>query len=527
VGQGALKRREFLLAPLLAACEARRPELEGGWVGASAKRGHRLRNGLPPRGDGPLRRAQVLIIGGGVAGLACARNLHGAGIDDLVLLELEDQAGGNSRGHRMAGIGCPLGAHYLPLPGRDAPEVSRMLEELGLVKQVLGRAVYDERHLCHSPQERLFFEGQWVDGLLPPARDAATREQYLRFAQEIDKAQRTIGFAMPTHRMQWTAAHAALDSQTFTAWLDQRQLHNVQLRWYLDYCCRDDYGAGAAEVSAWAGLHYFASRHGFHPPGAETAEREAVLTWPEGNSWLSDRMAEGLKGRIQTGRTVLRVEARRHEVEVQAWNEQAQTPERWLAQQVVLATPLFIANKLTAGALPALHAAAAQVQYAPWLVTNLQLRVPPLQRLGAPLSWDNVVYGSPALGYVDAMHQSLVPTTGPTVLTSYWALPRSRRPELLSGDWRPWLQRVLGDLLPVHPDLTENLQGADLARWGHAMCIPLPGLRSSPALAALQSPQGRLHFAHADLSSYSVFEEAYAQGTRAAGQLTARLAASR
>ena len=44
-----------------------------------------------------------------------------------------------------------------------------------------------------------------------------------------------------------------------------------QLRWYLDYCCRDDYGAGMAQVSAWAGIHYFASRHGFHAPGDDDA----------------------------------------------------------------------------------------------------------------------------------------------------------------------------------------------------------------------------------------------------------------
>jgi len=118
---------------------------------------------------------------------------------------------------------------------------------------------------------------------------------------------------MPT----WTAAHAALDTLTFAAWLDAQALTDPQLRWYLDYCCRDDYGATAAEVSAWAGLHYFASRHGFHPPGDEAAEREAVLTWPEGNALLTRRMAGELAGRIHSGRTVLRVQTKqKHQVEV-------------------------------------------------------------------------------------------------------------------------------------------------------------------------------------------------------------------
>ena len=55
----------------------------------------------------------------------------------------------------------------------------------------------------------------------------------------------------------------------------------------------------------------------------------------------------------------------------------------------------------------------------------------------------------------------------------------------------------------------------DLMRYGHAMSIPGPGVRSSAALNALAAPQRRVHFAHADLSAYSVFEEAFFHGMRA------------
>jgi hypothetical protein len=49
------------------------------------------------------------------------------------------------------------------------------------------------------------------------------------------------------------------------------------------------------------------------------------------------------------------------------------------------------------------------------------------------------------------------------------------------------------------------------------MSIPVPGVRSSAALAALSRAGGRVHFAHSDLSGYSVFEEAFFHGARAAG----------
>lgn len=517
MGQGPLISRRGVLAGAgalaLAACGRSPQELQGGWVGATPARGHRLRQPLPKAGDGPLHRAEVLIVGGGVAGLACARALLKRGID-FALLELEDQAGGNARGHSLQGLQCPLGAHYLPVPGPAAPEVQELLIELGLARRELGRVIYDERNLCHSPQERLFFEGQWVEGLLPPADGAQGLAQYRRFGAAVAEVQKQLAFAMPTHRAGWTAGHSVLDNQTFAQWLDAQQLTDARLRWYLDYCCRDDFGAGSGVVSAWAGLHYFASRHGFHAPGDAEAEREPVLTWPEGNGWITARMAAGLGEQLKPGRTVLHVDAGKHSVDLLCWNETADAPERWQASQVVLATPLFIAKRLLGDSAPAALIEAARTdRHAPWLVANLLIDAPLLDRPGAPPAWDNVAYGSgQALGYVDAGHQSLAPQRGATVLSSYWALPGDQRPALLKQDWQPWASRVLAEMSQLHPDLPQRVQRMDIARWGHAMSIPVPGRRSSTALAALRQAPGRLRFAHSDLASYSVFEEAYTLG---------------
>jgi len=80
------------------------------------------------------RKAQVLVVGAGIAGLSAARALNRAGVADVYLLELEDQPGGNSRGHVLAGMACPLGAHCLPLPGPQARAVSEWLHEIGLLR---------------------------------------------------------------------------------------------------------------------------------------------------------------------------------------------------------------------------------------------------------------------------------------------------------------------------------------------------------------------------------------------------------
>ena len=533
-----------------------RADLAGGWVGAKVDTGHAWRDGrLPWSTGGEPVRVHTLVIGAGVAGLSAARTLIDGGLDDIAVLDLEEQPGGNARAHRMAGLACPLGAHYLPMPGPDAIEVAQWLEEIGLIRQVQGRWVGDERHLCHSPQERLFVPapneaarassasdgrstwlvGQWQEGLLPQqawgADDAAQRQ---RFMADVGRARRELGFAIPTTRRPWHAGLDALDQLSMAQWLDQRGYTSPPLRWLLDYACRDDYGAGIHRVSAWAGLQYFAGRH--LDPTGEADTPDAVLTWPEGNAWLTQQLARRLGSRWQGGQVALRVEPGRHEVSVQAWSIKRQRAQTWLAKRVILAVPLMLAQRLLSQPPSALQAMAPRMAYAPWLVSNILLSQPFFDRPGAPLSWDNVAYTDqgvsgvpmPSLGYVNARHQSLSPATGPMLLTHYWALggqnaaqAQAQRHALLHDDWRTWAERVAADLARIHPDLPALVTRMDLMRYGHAMAIPLPGVRGHGALAALHQAQDRLHFAHSDLSAYSVFEEAFTHGVRAAHQVLA------
>jgi hypothetical protein len=190
--------------------------------------------------------------------------------------------------------------------------------------------------------------------------------------------------------------------------------------------------------------------------------------------------------------------------------------ERWTAKQAIVATPLFIAAHVLRAPPAALVAAAKQQRRAPWMVANLRLSGLPLDRVGAPLSWDNVIHGSPSLGYVDSQHQSLARVVGPRLLTAYWAFPDTDRKHLLEMTWQDATQLILDDLRGVHPDLSERVQQVDIVRHGHAMAIPTPGQRSSAALAAIPDSAARVSFAHADLSAYSVFEEAFTRGDAAA-----------
>jgi len=524
----SLTRRNFLgaaaTAPaILSGCvkpDAWRTRVDGRWVGDNAVLGHRVRDARaqPPTGA-RARRCDVLVVGSGIAGLSAARALQRAGITDFAVLELEDEPGGNSRGHAMHGLRCPLGAHYLPLPGPAAADIQDWLVEIGLAQQTAGGLKWDERQLCHSPQERLYFNGRWQEGLLPNVpRESATQAQYRRFARAVGQAAK-LGFALPTARGPWTPAHAALDAVTADGWLREQGIADPVVLAYLDYCCRDDYGAGTATVSAWALLHYFASRHGFSAPGDEGNDRDPVLTWPDGNAPLVHALRQPLADRVLTGRAVFRIDEGLQDIS--AWAFAGAEVERWTARHVLIATPLFIGAHMLSAPPAALVAAAKLQRRAPWMVANLRLDDLPVDRLGAPLSWDNVIHGSPSLGYVDAQHQSLARVVGERLLTAYWAFPDTDRKRLLQMPWQDATQLILDDLRVVHPDLSEHLLQVDIVRHGHAMAIPTPGLRSSAALAAVPDSAARISFAHADLSAYSVFEEAFARGD-AAGRRAAR-----
>lgn len=528
-----MQRRDFLGvagaagALVLAGCEASLPAIEGGFTGIDVARGHAMRDGaLKRQAPATVKRTRVVIAGGGVAGLAAARALRLSGIEDFALLELEDTAGGNSRAGTVNGIACPLGAHYLPVPDDSAREVQDLLEELGLRRRVAGRWEYDERTLCHSPQERLFFRGEWQDGLLP-VQDVgeSTHAQYRKFAQRIDALQHAAHFVIPTLKAAVTPELLALDALPFERWLDTEGFSDPQLRWYLDYCCRDDYGAGIAHVSAWAGIHYFASRHGFHAPGSpgsgadSSAERDGVLTWPEGNGWLTKRLAEPLGDRLRTAQVVTRIADLRGGVEVDAWDANKKSMVRWQAERCIVALPVFIAARVVENAPDVLRNAAEHTRYAPWLVANVHLSGPLADRPGAAPSWDNVVYGTRGLGYVDARHQTLDPTPRGTVISWYRPLGPSRhdtadgRRMLQDRPWTAWRDDLLAELSLPHPDLPTLATRVEITRYGHAMAIPEPGLLARMGAAHRgQVAAGRLSFAHADWSGYSIFEEAFTRG---------------
>lgn len=487
--------------------------------GPDMVRGHRLRDGRYPAPSGSIERAGIIIAGGGVAGLAAGWRLAEAGFDDFLLYELEDETGGNARSGRTAISAYPLGAHYLPVPNREAGALRHMLNQFGMIvgSDAGGAPRYDPLQLCADLEERLLWRGAWQEGLFPLAGlTADDRRQRDAFFARMARFRSAIGsdgrpaFASPMALSSSDPAFTALDQQSVAAWLAANNFTSPPLLAHVRYACRDDYGTEPEATSAWAGVHYFAGRRGWAADGAGDSE----LTWPEGNGRLTALMRARIADHIRPGSPVIAAIAADDGARIDHYDVAASRTIRTMAKAAILAMPHFVARRVAPSA-----AQQGDFHYAPWVVAAVSVSRPPRGQ-GAPLAWDNVSAGSDSLGYVVATHQSSSAASGPTVLS--WYLPLSRQsPEaarqlLQQRSLAEWQATIAADLLAMNPDLDDAIERIDVWRWGHAMVSPTPGFLSDPARIAATTLQAPLFMAHSDQSGLSLFEEAHYRGVVAA-----------
>jgi len=535
-----VKRRDLLVSFLglsvAQACHrpAHRAPIPGALIDKAVNVGHVLRGAPPkPAATTPSESLDCLVVGAGASGLAAAWRLRGAGIDSLRVVDLEETAGGTSMSGANAVSAYPWGAHYVPAPLADAGPVARVLREIGVLTgtDARGRPTYLEHVLVQEPEERLFYRGTWYEGLY--LRAGATPDDLAQWAR-FDKLMRGFSaahdgqgrkaFTVPLEAGSDDAEWTHLDAISMAQWLTQQGFTSPRLQWLVDYACRDDFGGASTDISAWAGIWYFASRRS----GDE--DNDGYLAWPEGNGRLVHHLSKSV------GAERLSLHLLVHTLtpaEGGGWwadaiDARTRAPARLFARQVVLAVPRFVAKHVLAPWRTAPPAFLNDFAYSPWVVANLTLAAPPLSR-GFPLAWDNVLYASKSLGYVTATHQRLrADATGPTVLTWYYPLAEAdvvaQRERLLATSYADWEALVMADLMPAHPGIGQDARRLEVMRWGHAMIRPRPGFIWGPSRRAAQaSLGGTLHFAHTDLAGLACFEEAAHHGVRAGEAVLAGL----
>ena len=533
----ALTRRELLTAFLgapfaFAACQTTKPFVfpEGEIVGQSVSLGHVLReNRFFDVAADKWETKKVAIIGGGVAALTAAWKFTKDNFNDFVVLELEKEAGGTARSGQGDPVGYPWGAHYLPVPFQENTELIALLDEMSLLdgRDTYGEVLVKEQFLCREPEERLFYKGRWYEGLyLSVGASEDDKRQFAEFQRQIDgwvnwrDASGKRAFVVPVANCSTDTEVTALDKISFAEWLRQKGFTSERLLWYCDYATRDDYGLKLDQASAWVGLFYFCSR--VRRSGAES---QPFITCPEGNGQFVNHFLSIVKDHVRRSQIVVSVVPTEKGVDVVCLDGGELRGIH--SEKAIFASPVFTAPYIIHGFREEAPFAAGEFQHNAWFVANLFLKDRPKPRFKKDftLSWDNVLYESPSLGYVMATHQKEI-DYGPTILTYYYPMcaEENGRTKLFNYEWRDLADVCLTVIARAHPDIYELTTRIDIMRWGHAMISPRQNFIWSGIREKAIKPYRNIHFAHTDLSGIALFEEAFYHGLRAANDIRSKLA---
>ncbi|MCG2610074.1 NAD(P)-binding protein [Flavobacterium sp. SM15] len=509
-----------LVLPFLNSCKEKALSLVFRLTGTHHVLGHRLWTKNFPKPT-ETHHVECLIVGGGISGLSAARHFVKKGMQDFLLLEMENHLGGNSSNGENRYSKFPLGAHYLPLPNFQDKELLQFLSEEKIITgyDVEGYPIFDEEQLTFSPQERLFYKNNWQEGLVPKYGNSAKEDNdfeaffaKMDFFRTAKDEQGNYYFDIPLSLSSDKNEIRALDNSTMRQWLQEQNLTSQPLLDYVDYCCRDDFGLGIASVSAWAGIHYFAGRK--HDSVKE--DRDNVLTWPEGNARLATHLKKYSEKKALKNHLVYSVQVQNDKVHVLVFDEKKNSSKTIIADKVLMATPQFVNQYLFEGRKDC----AKNFHYAPWMLATLTVNEL-WDNASYPLCWDNVVHGSKGLGYIYDQHQSVEQLQSKKVLTYYYSFSdadtRKSRRFMYKQSQAYWKQLVFNDLKIPHPTIESQTQTIEVHRLGHGMISPVPGFIFGEAKQKAAKPiENKIYFAHSDLSGISIFEEAFHQGIKAA-----------
>jgi len=463
---------------------------------------------------------KYLIVGGGISGLSACRAFSQNHENDYLLLEMEHHLGGNSSSGKNKFSRFPLGAHYLPLPNKENTDIIEFLKECEICQghDENGEPILDEYQMTFPQQERLFFKNAWQNDLVPQnGISDETRAEFDRFFKMMDEfrdkkdIKGKYWFAIPVHDSSRENEALQLEKIVFKDWLKKESFASEELLWLLDYSCRDDYGLGIDYVSAWAGIHYFAGRKN----NWSQKYKDQVFTWPEGNARLARHFFKYTKGKSLPDHLVFDVKIHDNNVEVLSFDNISKKTRKIVAEKVLLATPQFVNERIFN------NRKAGKFNYVPWLLTTITL----INDFGGDeeLAWDNVIYGSDGLGYIYDQHQNVEQIMGEKVITYYRSFStadcKKARRKLFNLKEDQLKALVLEDLQKAHPQIEDFIVEMQFHKIGHAMIAPVPNQIFENSVKGRQPMDGKIFFAHSDLSGISIFEEAFYQGLRTAKEM--------
>jgi monoamine oxidase len=429
-------------------------------------------------------RADVVVVGAGLAGLTCARRLVAAG-RDVIVLEARDRVGGRTLNHDLGdGQVVETGGQFV---GPTQDRVLALAKELGVETYpatVPGDSVYVRRGKAKR------FRGD-----IPPDLPALP---------DMGVAMARLARLVPTVPVDapWTAPKAlAWDGQTLETWLRRIGITRGALD-LVNVFLSSAYGGEARDASLLFSLWYLATFGNESTPG--TLDRGIAMEggaqesrFHGGSQLLSLRMYDDLDGRVRLAEPVRRIAQETRGVTVTTDSAQ------WHAAHAVVAVPPVLASRITWDPL------------LPPQQDQLLQRLP----FGTLMKCE-AVYDEP-FWRADGLSGMGVLRDGSPIRSMFDNTPPSGAPGVLMGflggaQWRRWAHRpvaerreavlrcfaaVVGPRAHEPRDYVEKDWTAEPWTLGGPTSVAAPGVLTELG-PWLGRPHGRVHWAGAELSPY-------------------------
>jgi len=400
-------------------------------------------------------KIEIAVVGGGISGITAAYRLRD---QNTQLFELSDRLGGTSAAQEFQGIQIAQGAHYdLEYPEYYGEDVLKLLEELEITEYLSWKKQWgfkDQQHMIpYFRRQQCFDNGKLRKDVIP---EGILKDQFTQLMISYEGK-----MPLPTRLID--EEYQSLNEISFKDFLTS-QIHpaNDFFR-FIDYHMYDDYGGNSSQVSAIAGLVYFACR----PYYTKSVD---LFSPPNGNFYFADKMLRHVSSdKIKTSHLVKSINKTGSEYELEVLDLKQKEVLLIKSEQLI-----YAGNK---HALKYIYPDQANIfanNYAPWMIVNLLTDQQP-KEYGF---WQNEYLGENPqfLGFIDSSVQAQSKLNGKRVLTGYYCLDEKDREYLTTieankegivAETKGYMENMLNQKIDVDVALINVM--------GHAMPIPKPG----------------------------------------------------
>lgn len=421
---------------------------------------HQVRDGHWFAKPEASRKVDIVIIGGGMAGLSAAYFLRGK---DWLLLEKEDHFGGNAYQEEFEGQAYSTAAAY---DFRDS-YCDHLAREIGL--HLLPIDMPDP-----TIDNGIYTPDTWGSGLSQLPYSNETVASFKKFADDILKID-------PRKNI------LELDAKPFTTITGA---YAPELMKWWDAYGQSNWGAVTADTTAFIGV--------VDAQYLIRGEDSTRVILPGGLGCVTHRLVEVMKpqyGAQMLGRaTVVSVVPDKDSVRVTYFHENKLTTVS--ARLALMCAPKFIASRLVTGLPKDQKQAMGRMRYAPVPMINMIFDKQIYRR-----GYDNWCPGNSFTDFIVAdWTVRNQPNYQPKyeILTFYSTLREYERSLLLQEeDCRAFAGKVLTDFQKLLPEFRVDPIEIRLYRRGHAMMMAVPGQYTKNRMMASR-PMERIFFANSD-----------------------------